>query len=139
MGKVEPFPIPPRVPPVEPDLLGSAIFLFGEYLARIKTEAELEGKEAPELDTRAVLDLFQAELGTSVPQTLAIYLRVTGLFRLLAQSPALAPLVYDEDSGEPTETALLAASRLDLKVMRAGKDGAADFDPKEFRAALAVE
>ena len=60
----------PRVPPVEPDLLASAIFLFSEYLQRV---ADLEGppaedEEAAEqgddeveespIKMREVLDLF---------------------------------------------------------------------------------
>jgi hypothetical protein len=139
MNKVVPLPVPPRVPPVEPDLLGSAIFLLGEYLERIRIEAELEGKETPEIDTRAALDLLAAELGTAVPQTLALYLRVTALFRLLAQSPSLGRLVHDFETGKVSETALLAAARLDLAVRREGKEGTADFDPKEFRAALAAD
>jgi hypothetical protein len=38
-----------------------------------------------------------------------------------------------------TETALVAAARLDLSVRRAGKEGSADYDPKIFRDALETE
>ena len=136
--------VPPQVPPVEPELMSSAIFLFREYLERVAAEAspvdEDEGEDEDEaaIDTRAVLDLFAEELGTNVQTTLTLYLRVTALYRLLAQSPSLASLAIDpeEPGGVLTEDALLAASRLDLKVMRKGADGAADFDPRQFRAAL---
>ena len=135
--------MPPHVPPVEPELMASALFLFQEYLEQLTAEAvpaEDDEDEAPAIDTRAVLDLFAEELGTNVQTTLTLYLRVTALYRLLAQSPSLASLAIDEEqpSGQFTENALLAAARLDLKVMRKGSDGAADFDPRQFRAALEV-
>jgi len=135
---------PPQVPPVEPELLGSAIFLFQEYLERVAAEAVPEDQDEEDaaddtaIDTRAVLDLFAEELGTNVQTTLSLYLRVTALYRLLAQSPSLASLAIDpeEPAGSFTENALIAAARLDVKVMRKGADGAADFDPRQFRAAL---
>ncbi|MDE2228578.1 MAG: hypothetical protein KGL11_06000 [Alphaproteobacteria bacterium] len=148
MNEVLPFPMPPRVPPVEPDLLASAVFVFGEYLDRLRAampppeENADAGGDAPapaepEIDTRAVLDLFAEELGTSVPVTLALFLRVTALFRLLAQSPSLARVALEtESASDLSETALLAAARLDLPVKREGPEGAADFDPRAFRAAL---
>lgn len=137
-----PPPLPPHVPPVEPELLGSAIFLFREYLEQLAAETpppdEEAEDEAPPIDTRAVLDLFAEELGTGVQATLTLYLRVTALYRLLAQSPTLAALAIDaeEPGGALTEDALVAAARLDLNVTRRGADGAADFDPRQFRAAL---
>jgi len=151
MNEVLPFPLPPRVPPVEPELLASAVFVFGEYLDRVRAdmppadetaEADEEAKAPePEIDTKAVLDLFAEEIGTSVPVTLALFLRVTALFRMLAQSPSLARFALEPD--EPgtvlSTNALLAAARLDLPVKREGKDGAADFDPRAFRAALTRE
>ncbi len=135
---------PPHVPPVEPELLSSAIFLFQEYLERVAAEAVPEDEDEEDaaddtaIDTRAVLDLFAEELGTNVQTTLSLYLRVTALYRLLAQSPSLASLAIDpeEPAGSFTENALIAAARLDVKVMRKGADGAADFDPRQFRAAL---
>jgi hypothetical protein len=136
--------VPPHVPPVEPELLGSAVFLFREYLERLEAETpppdedEDEESEGPEIDTRVVLDLFAEELGVGVQTTLTLYLRVTALYRLLAQSPSLAALAIDpeEPGGALTENALLAAARLDLAVRREGAEGAADFDPRAFRAAL---
>jgi hypothetical protein len=134
--------VPPQVPPVEPELMSSAIFLFREYLERLAAETpppdEDEEPEESPIDTRAVLDLFAEELGTGVQTTLTLYLRVTALYRLLAQSPSLASLAIDpeEPGGALTENALLAAARLDLSVKRKGSDGAADFDPRQFRAAL---
>ncbi len=135
--------VAPLVPPVEPALLGSAAFLFREYLERLTAEALPEDDEAdqapqPEIDTRAVLDLLAEELGTNVQTTLTLYLRVTALYRLLAQSPALAVLALDPDvaDGTLTEDALVAAARLDLKVRREGVEGAADFDARHFREAL---
>ena len=149
MTVVPPFTVPPRVPPVEPELLASAIFVFGEYLARLAAdlpEGDEDGdddeidedEDGTEIDTRAVLDLFAEELGTNVPITLALYMRVTALYRLLAASPSLARLAIDQEDlgGELTEDALIAAARLDLRVVRAGDDGAADYDPREFREAL---
>jgi hypothetical protein len=138
--------VPPQVPPVEPELMRSAIFLFSEYLAQQAAEAippdededEDEQEEGAEIDTSAVLDLFAEELGTGVQTTLTLYLRITALYRLLAQSPSLAEAAIDpeEPGGALTEHALVAAARLDVKVMRNGPDGAADFDPRQFRAAL---
>jgi len=137
---------PIGVPPVEPELLASAIFLFGEYLARLEDEALPPDEDADDdeesvaIDTRAVLDLFAEELGTSVQTTLSLYMRVTALYRLLAASPSLAELAMDqpEIGGALTEDALLAAARLDLTVMRNGGDGSADYDPREFREALSA-
>jgi hypothetical protein len=137
--------VPPQVPPVEPELMRSAVFLFQEYLERVAAETVPPDSEDDEdepdesvIDTRAVLDLFAEELGTNVQTTLALYLRVTALYRMLAQSPSLASLAIDEEqpAGTLTENALIAAARLDVKVMRKGSDGAADFDPRQFRAAL---
>ena len=144
MTIVPPFAIPPRVPPVEPDLLASAVFLFGEYLARIAADApagedeDEERGEDQEIDTPAVLDLFTEELGTSVAVTLTLYMRVTALFRLLAASPSLARIAIDQDEpgGALTEDALIAAARLELRVDRQGIQGSADYDPREFREAL---
>ncbi len=145
MAQGRPFPLPPRVPAVEPELLASAIFLFGEYLAELAAEnppgdadVDDEEDEGQEIDTAAVLDLFAENLGTSVPVTLTLYMRVTALYRLLAASPSLALRAIEdpESGGTLTEDALLAAARLDLRVTRAGEDGAADFDPRQFREAL---
>ncbi len=149
MTYVPPFAVPPRVPPVEPDLLASALYLFGEYLARLADEVlpadedDDEDEDADEddetaIDTRAVLDLFAEELGTNVPTTLALYMRVTALYRLLAASPSLARLatLMPEEGGMLNEDALVAAARLDLHVIRRGEDGAADFNQREFRDAL---
>lgn len=148
-----PPPQPPRVPPVEPELLGSAMFLFGEYLQRLADDAviadededenELEDEDegASAINMRDVLDLFAEELGTSVPITLNLYMRVTALFRLLAASPSLARLAADNDESANTlsETALVAAARLDLHVNRSEGGGVADFDPRQFREALTAE
>ncbi|HVA13945.1 MAG TPA: hypothetical protein VNF99_11895 [Stellaceae bacterium] len=139
-----PAPPHPRVPSVEPELLRSALFLFREYLARAAAEspppAEDDEDDAPEfdIDTRAVLDLFADELGSNVQTTLALYLRATALYRLLARSPSLASLAIDEDlpDGIFTENALLAAARLDVAVAQKGGDRTADFDPRQFRDAL---
>jgi hypothetical protein len=150
MTHVLPFPVPPRVPPVEPELLASAIFVFGEYLARLAAETpesdDDEDEDADddadaggtEIDTRAVLDLLADELGTNVQTTLSLYMRVTALYRLLAASPSLARMAIDQEDfgGALTEDALVAAARLDLRVTRNGDDGAADYDPREFRDAL---
>ena len=132
----------PRVPSVDPALLGSALFLFREYLERTAAEnpAADEDEEAQgfDVDTRAVLDLFAEELGTNVQTTLALYLRATALYRLLAQSPSLASLAIDEDqpSGTFTENALLAAARLDVAVSHKGEERTADFDARQFREAV---
>jgi hypothetical protein len=148
---VPPFAVPPRVPAVEPDLLSSAIFLFGEYLAQLAAETpppddndddddDDEAEDGTEIDTAEVLDLFAEELGTNVQTTLTLYMRVTALYRLLAASPSLAQRAMDQEdaAGNLTDEALVAASRLDLYVTRNGDDGAADFDPREFREALST-
>ncbi|HUZ74686.1 MAG TPA: hypothetical protein VMU87_17000 [Stellaceae bacterium] len=145
MSHVTPFAVPPRVPPVEPELLASAMFIFSEYLARLEAEAlppdEDDGDggdgDVP-IDTRLVLDLLADDLGTNVQNTLALYMRVTALYRLLAASPSLAQLAMEdpERGGALTEDALLAAARLDLHVVREGEDGSADYDAREFRDAL---
>jgi hypothetical protein len=148
MNHISPSSQPPRVPPVEPDLLGSAVFLFTEYLNRLHAEhaasideedRDDDDDDRPEIETRAVLDLFAQDLGTDVKTTLNLYLRVTALYRLLAASPSLARMAMvdvETSGGALTETALLAAARLDLYVQKAGSDSAADFDPREFRGAL---
>ena len=85
-----------------------------------------------------MLDLFAENLGTSVATTITLYMRVTALYRLLAASPSLAQRALEEpeNGGTLTEDALLAAARLDLRVTRQGEEGAADFDPRQFREAL---
>jgi hypothetical protein len=155
MDDITPNATPPRVPPVEPDLLNSAIFLFSEYLQQVADlevpegeddeeedggsfEEDDEEEESP-IDMRAVLDLFAEELGTSVPLTLNLYMRVTALFRLLAASPSLARLAAADDDGAGglNDDALLAFARLDLHVSRNDSGIVADFDPRELRDALA--
>jgi hypothetical protein len=147
MDDITPGATPPRVPPVEPDLLASAIFLFSEYLQRVadldlpadeEDEAGEEEEESP-IEMREVLDLFAEELGTSVPVTLNLYMRVTALYRLLAASPSLARMAAtDEDgSGGLNEDALLAFARLDVHVSRTETGIVADFDARELRDALA--
>jgi hypothetical protein len=135
----------PRVPSVDPALLNSALFLFREYLERTAAETpppdegeEQEQEQGFDIDTRAVLDLFAEELGTNVQTTLALYLRVTALYRLLARSPSLASSAIDEDQpgGIFTETALVAAARLDVAVSQKGDERTADFDPRQFREAV---
>jgi len=154
MDDAPPPPPPPKVPPVEPALLGSAVFLFAEYLQRLADEAppvdeddeerdedEDEDEGASAINMREVLDLFAEELGTNVPITLNLYMRVTALFRLLAASPSLARLAADgdESANALSETALVAAARLDLHVNRSEGGGVADFDPRQFRAALTAD
>ncbi|MGA2089122.1 MAG: hypothetical protein ABSG66_09405 [Stellaceae bacterium] len=144
MSETVSFQMPPRVPPVEPELLSSAIYLFSEYLDGLSRDVVVDedGESEPvEIDTRAVLDLIAENLGTGVTETLALFLRVTALFRLLAAVPSLARLAIEEpaEGGMLTETALVAAARLDLSVRRAGKEGSADYDPKIFRDALETE
>jgi hypothetical protein len=143
----------PRVPPVEPDLLGSAIFLFSEYLQRVadlelppddeaeEGDGEEEEEEASPINMREVLDLLAEELGTSVPMTLNLYMRVTAVFRLLAASPSLARMAASEEDGGGglSEDALLAFSRLDLHVSRSEGGVVAEFDPRDLRDALSGE
>ncbi len=150
MDDITPAATPPRVPPVEPDLLASAIFLFSEYLQRIAdldipaeeeeedaAEEEDETEEESPINMREVLDLFAEELGTSVPVTLNLYMRVTALYRLLAASPSLARMAAaDEEGGGLSEDALLAFARLELHVSRSETGIVADFDARELRDAL---
>lgn len=147
MNHVAPMPEPHRVGPVEPDLLASAIFLFSEYLSRLEAESPLpdddedrddDAASGPQIDTRAVLDLFAEELATDVKTTLNLYMRVTALYRLLAASPSLARIALDPEApgGALRGDALIAAAKLDLYVRRSGEEGSADFDPREFREAL---
>src|ERR1700760_2573209 len=131
----------PRVPSVDPALLNSALFLFREYLERTAAENPPPDEEAEDeeqgfdIDTRAVLDLFAEELGTNVQTTLALYLRVTALYPLLARSPSLANLAIDGDApgGTFTENALVAGARLDVAVTQKGEERTADFDARQFR------
>lgn len=142
---VRPQP-PPQVPPVEPELLGSAIFLFAEYLQRLAEEAlpedeaaeEDEDEEASPINMRDVLDLFAEDLGTSVPVTLNLYMRVTALYRLLAASPSLARMAAadPEGGGVLSEDALLAFARLDVQVRRTETGVVAEFDARAVRDAL---
>jgi hypothetical protein len=132
----------PRVPSVDPALLGSALFLFREYLERTAAENPTADEDDEtqdfDIDTRTVLDLFAEELGTNVQTTLALYLRITALYRLLARSPSLASLAIDEDQpgGIFTENTLLAAARLDVAVSQKGDERTADFDSRQFREAV---
>jgi hypothetical protein len=153
MTHAPPFSFPPHVPPVEPDLLASAVFLFGEYLSRVGAEPvtdededededdEEEDGGGQEIDTSEVLNLFAEELGSSVATTITLYMRVTALYRLLAASPSLTQLAIEdpETGGALTDEALVAAARLDLHVQRSGDEGAADFDAREFREALHLD
>jgi hypothetical protein len=151
MNHISPSHEPRRIGPVEPDLLGSAVFLFSEHLDRLTElhEAELEAgavdpdedEAGPAIDTREVLDAFAQELGTDVATTLNLYMRVTALFRLLSASPSLTRLATDSGGfgGALTETALVAAARLELHLRGQGAERAAEFDPREFRAALDVD
>jgi hypothetical protein len=152
MDDTPPPPPPSKVPPVEPALLGSAVFLFAEYLQRVADETivgddedddvdEDEDEGASAINMREVLDLFAEELGTNVPITLNLYMRVTALFRLLAASPSLARLAADgdESTNALSETALVAAARLDLHINRSDGGGVAEFDPRQFRDALTAD
>jgi hypothetical protein len=148
MNHISPDWGPSRVPPVEPDLLGSTVFVFSEYLEQlvrdhVPDDDDDGGDEAegPEIDTRAVLDLIAEELGTDIKTTLNLYLRVTALFRLLAASPSLARLAAEDEvpGGALSEDALVAAARLDVTVRRSGETGAAEFDARQFREALLAE
>ena len=153
MDDTPPAPPPAKVPPVEPALLGSAVFLFAEYLQRVADETIVDDEDeggdsedeedegASAINMREVLDLFAEELGTNVPITLNLYMRVTALFRLLAASPSLARLAADgdESSNALSETALVAAARLDLHISRSDGGGVAEFDPRQFRDALAAD
>jgi hypothetical protein len=136
---------PPRVPSVDAGLLSSALFLFREYLQQAAADSppvdEDEEEKGFDIDTRAVLDLFANELGTNVQTTLALYLRVTALYRLLAQSPSLADLAIDQEEadGTFTENALVAAARLDVAVSQKNDERTADFDARQFREALDAE
>jgi hypothetical protein len=141
---VRPEP-PPHVPPVEPELLSSAIFLFSEYLQRVAAEALPEDEEAEEdeeevspINMREVLDLFAEDLGTTVPITLNLYMRVTALYRLLAASPSLARMAAAdlEVGGALNEDALLAFARLDVQVRRTETGVVAEFDARAVRDAL---
>jgi hypothetical protein len=147
MNHVAPMPEPHRVGPVEPNLLASAVFLFAEYLSGLEAETPATGDDddgdddaasGPQIDTRAVLDLFAEELATDVKTTLNLYMRVTALYRLLATSPSLARIALEADApgGALRDDALIAAAKLDLYVRRSGDEGSADFDPREFRQAL---
>jgi hypothetical protein len=134
--QITPSPGPRRAGPVPPDLLGTAIFLYAEYLRELEAES-LDEEDPPEVETRAVLDLFAEELGTDVATTLNLFLRVTAVQRLLAASPALARLAVDaEESSGLREDALVAAARLDLHVHRVGSEGHAEFNVREFREAI---
>jgi hypothetical protein len=143
MNKSSPDPGPRRVGPVEPDLLGSAIFLYSEYLRALEEDAAIEddaddAPETPAVDMRAVLDLIADELGTDVKTTLNLYMRLTALHRLLETNPSLGRIAVDEDGpgGFLTEDALIAAARLELIVRGVGDERRAEFDAREFRTAL---
>src|SRR3569832_2294241 len=110
MNHVAAIPEPQRLGPIEPALLASAIFIFAEYLRRLEQEtvvADDDGDDdpagdggaaaAPQIETRAVLDLLAEELATDVKTTLNLYMRVTALYRLLAGSPSLASIALDSE------------------------------------------
>ena len=143
MNHIASSPEPLRPGPVEPDLLASAIFIAGEYLERLQHEAEVLAEDddedaGPKVEMRDVLELFVEELGTDPRTAIFLYLRVAALSRLLSTHPALARMARlgPEAGGALTENALLAAARLDLHVRQRGTEQFADFDVREFRAAL---
>jgi hypothetical protein len=134
-----------RVPPVEPELLASALFVFSEYLAQVAAEEQAtrepdeEEAELPEdglpVDTRAVLDRLADDLGTDPKTTLTLYIRLTALFRLLSSTPSLSSIATNPDDGELTPQAIAAGASLELYPDPAS-DAPGDFDPREFREAL---
>ncbi len=128
MNHIAAIPDPRRIGPVEPDLLASAIFLFAEYLRRLE-------QDSPDIDDEAE---DAATVAAKIDTTLNLYMRVTALYRLLSASPTLASIALDNEEfgGALRDDALIAAAKLDVYVRRAGEDGSADFDPKEFREAL---
>lgn len=148
MNHISPRREPQRIPPVDADLLASAIFLVSEYAAeRAAEEAALrddeaeedEAETAPALDTGAILDRLAQELGTEPKTTLALYIRLTALFRLLAAAPHLAGLASEPDgSGALTPAALAAAATLELYPDPAS-DAPGDFDPREFEESLETD
>lgn len=136
----------PRVPPVDPTLIGSALFLVSEYAAeREAEEAAIRDPEDDEetepvaLETRAVLDRLAEELGTEPKTTIAVYIRLVALLRLLATAPHLGPLATEPDGGGiPSAAALEAAASLDvLPDPESGAPGI--FDASEFEAALEAD
>src|SRR5260370_8402816 len=128
MDDTSPPPPPAKVPPVEPALLGSAVFLFAECLQRVADETIVDDEDdgieddedegASAINMREVLDLFAEELGTNVPITLNLYMRGTALFRLLAASPSLARLAADGGGGAKPcrESPLVGAPRPALRT-----------------------
>jgi hypothetical protein len=146
MNQISPRWEPRRVPPVEVELLGSAVFVFSEYLAELEAERSAvepedeadedgEDEETVPIDTRAVLDRLAEELATDPKTTLTLYMRSTALFRLLGSSPRLAEIATEPGVGGLTEEALAAAARLPLHA-DAEAESVGDFDPREFREAL---
>lgn len=135
----------PRIPPVDPALIGSALFLVSEYAAERGAEEsavrdpEEEDAEPVALETRAVLDRLADELGTEPKTTIAVYIRLVAFLRLLAAAPHLGPLATEPDSGgAPSAAALEAAATLDvLPDPESGVPGI--FDESEFEAALDID
>jgi hypothetical protein len=148
MNHMSPRWEPRRIPPVEPDLLASALFIFSEYIAQLSAEQlathdeEAEDAEADEelpVDTRAVLDRLAEELGSDPKTTLALYIRVTALFRLMSAAPKLAGIATDGGEGdELSPEAIAAAARLEL-YPSPDSEAPGDFDPREFREALEAD
>lgn len=136
----------PRIPPVDPALIGSALFLVSEYAAEreaeesaIRDPEEEEDFEPVALETRAVLDRLSDELGTEPKTTIAVYIRLVAFLRLLASAPHLGPLATEPESGgAPNAAALEAAASLDvLPDPESGVPGI--FDEAEFEAALEAD
>jgi hypothetical protein len=135
----------PRIPPVDPALIGSALFLVSEYAAELEAEESAirdpdeEDSEPVALETRAVLDRLSDELGTEPKTTIAVYIRLVAFLRLLAAAPHLGPLAIEPDSGgAPSAAALEAAASLDvLPDPESGVPGI--FDEGEFEAALETD
>jgi hypothetical protein len=150
MNHISPRSEPQRVPPVDADLLASAIFLVSEYVAeRAAEEAALrddeeedeeeEKEETVPVDARAVLDRLAEELATDPKTTLALYMRLTALFRLLSSSRQLAAVATDPEGGDAlTPQALAAAATLEL-YPNPESETPGDFDPREFSAALETD
>jgi hypothetical protein len=145
MNHMSPRWEPRRIPPVDADLLASAIFLVSEYAAQREAEEaallDEEDEDAEEaaipVDPRAVLDRLAEELGTDPKTTLALYIRVTALFRLLASAPHLADAATGSGEAFAPE-ALAAAATLEL-YPDPESEAPGEFDPREFGEALETD
>jgi hypothetical protein len=129
-----------RIRPVDPEILGAALFYAAEYL-RGKTENSLEpacsGAHEAGIDNPEIrfIEILSKKFHGDRELAESAALRIAALMRLLAANPDLRQSAShpEAEGGMLREETLEAAAEIELTA-RAG--GVPEFDVKAFAAAL---